>query len=619
MNRDTGIVVGEDGIVLRTTDGGESWDIRKMDEYIGIYLDIFVLSEITFTDSKNGWTVGGGYYGNELYRTTDAGETWHWNELIIWPKYYAGIVDICFTDEKHGFIIGDYEGFFAKTTDGGITWEQQNLIEKYPEIGNNPFYCTTLAFTDSLNGWIIGGSYFNNHILKTTDGCESWEEVNVDGIGNRWLYKIRLSEQLNRNTGWIVGGYGGIFKKSGESENWIEQSDEMLSFSSVHFINEYFGCAVGLEKIYTTEDGGNTWVNRIQSDSLELWDVKITDNQNILVVGAKVESTFSRKGVVLHSPNGGTDWNRITFDTLSTFKSITKVNNSIWISSIKALLKSTNDGNSWEIVSSNLDAYPDYVQFINENVGWGLMMRGYNMFKTIDGGKNWVIQRVDSSINLSSLYFLDANIGFTVSDSPGKNIFRTTDGGNTWESYSIPLTYLNTVHFTDSLTGWAAGTYNRYPNYRSQIVKTTDGGNSWIEQESPLIDGLTDLFFIDKNIGWGVGSSGIIKTINGGNIVSAVDEYENYNNIPEAFYLYQNYPNPFNPSTIISYQIFKEDFISLKVYDIIGREITSLFNGYQQKGHYIITFDALTLASGIYFYRLTSNGLSITRKMILLR
>ena len=88
---------------------------------------------------------------------------------------------------------------------------------------------------------------------------------------------------------------------------------------------------------------------------------------------------------------------------------------------------------------------------------------------------------------------------------------------------------------------------------------------------------------------------------------------------PKEFRLMQNYPNPFNPTTSIKYQVASIEKVTLKVYDILGREIATLLNEIKHPGSYEIEFDASNLPSGIYFYRLTSDNFSKTRKMVLLR
>jgi hypothetical protein len=91
------------------------------------------------------------------------------------------------------------------------------------------------------------------------------------------------------------------------------------------------------------------------------------------------------------------------------------------------------------------------------------------------------------------------------------------------------------------------------------------------------------------------------------------------NNVPDKFELLQNYPNPFNPTTNIKYQIPNNSYVSLKVFDIIGKEITTLVNEKQSPGSYEVSFDGSNLPSGVYFYKLITGNYSETRKMVLIK
>lgn len=90
-------------------------------------------------------------------------------------------------------------------------------------------------------------------------------------------------------------------------------------------------------------------------------------------------------------------------------------------------------------------------------------------------------------------------------------------------------------------------------------------------------------------------------------------------NIPEGFALEQNYPNPFNPGTSIVYHIANSGLVILKVYDILGNEVTQLVNEYQNAGSYSVNFDASNLSSGIYMYQITAGGFTSTKKMMLMK
>jgi M6 family metalloprotease-like protein len=96
-------------------------------------------------------------------------------------------------------------------------------------------------------------------------------------------------------------------------------------------------------------------------------------------------------------------------------------------------------------------------------------------------------------------------------------------------------------------------------------------------------------------------------------------DVENDNEVPAEFSLSQNYPNPFNPETIINYQIPNNGFVSLKIYDMLGREVSTLINQYQNAGSYKIAFNGSKLSSGIYFYTINAGTFVQTKKMILIK
>lgn len=88
---------------------------------------------------------------------------------------------------------------------------------------------------------------------------------------------------------------------------------------------------------------------------------------------------------------------------------------------------------------------------------------------------------------------------------------------------------------------------------------------------------------------------------------------------PKSYGLSQNYPNPFNPVTTINYQLAKDGFVTLKIYNVLGREVVTLVKEYQSQGSYSSNFDASNLPSGVYIYELRVNGYSSVMKMTVLK
>lgn len=101
-------------------------------------------------------------------------------------------------------------------------------------------------------------------------------------------------------------------------------------------------------------------------------------------------------------------------------------------------------------------------------------------------------------------------------------------------------------------------------------------------------------------------------------IVTDVEDEKSVN-IPNEFILSQNYPNPFNPETSIKYQLSAISFVSLKVFDVLGREVATLVNEEKPAGTYTINFNAEGLSSGVYFYRINAGNFVQIKKLVFMK
>jgi len=164
----------------------------------------------------------------------------------------------------------------------------------------------------------------------------------------------------------------------------------------------------------------------------------------------------------------------------------------------------------------------------------------------------------------------------------------------------------------DSPTGTLAGTC---------VVPSTGGWQTWVTKSCSVrgLSGIHDIYLKFT------GGSGYLFNINWWEFKPeptevAPEEKSSSNETPYSYCFGQNYPNPFNPTTVIRYQLPIRSNMSLKVYDLLGQEIVTLFEGVRQPGIYEATFDGSKLTGGIYFYRLTTNtGFVKTNKSLLLK
>ena len=160
-------------------------------------------------------------------------------------------------------------------------------------------------------------------------------------------------------------------------------------------------------------------------------------------------------------------------------------------------------------------------------------------------------------------------------------------------------------------TGWVCGTFG-------QIFKSIDGGATWNYQyvNTTNIGWLRSFWFQDDYTGSAVGvNTKLLFTSSGGSTFAGVTGTE----FPDKYILHQNYPNPFNSSTVIEFEIPKRTEIKLSVYDMLGREVKTLVNEIKSPGKYIVSFDASSLSSGVYFYKISAGEFSDVKRMVLIK
>jgi len=218
-------------------------------------------------------------------------------------------------------------------------------------------------------------------------------------------------------------------------------------------------------------------------------------------------------------------------------------------------------------------------------------------------------QQRDSSF-APVVYCLDTCLGFLFAGTAGQGVFRSPDGGVSWDAADSGLADLN-INALVSVSG------NLFAGTNEGVFLTSNGGVSWSAVNTGLTTSIiysmgasATTLFVGTNV-FGIWARPLSDMI----VLSVHPP-----GAPEAgrFSLEQNYPNPFNPTTTIRYSLPHRAGVTLSVYNILGQQIARLVNENEEAGEHQVRFDATGIASGVYFYRLQSGPLSLTKKLVVI-
>lgn len=400
--------------------------------------------------------------------------------------------------------------------------------------------------------------------------------------------------------------------------------------------------------------------------ALDVWAQSSTGK--VIAVGAPT-ITGSIRDQILMSTDGGTNWSIVPYSTTSntTLNCIQMLdNNTGWVcGTLGAVYKTTNGGMNWDSVAvdgSTGSVNFRKVDFINANTGWifatfsNTVTDSATIWKTTNAGANWTKQYLlgvtGTSKGVYGADMLNANTGFLVNYTPRP--YHTTDGGATWILDTLSDAFggfLYDIKMFSPTLGYACGSSGRF--YKTTngtfwdtlsvptrsysfngldfispsagylagstgvMMATTNSGATWT-QTNTYGATMNNVFITSDTKAFTVGSGGYMFKNN--NILTGIAGNEN-SLLPTKYTLEQNYPNPFNPTTTIKFSLPKAGFVTLKIYDVAGREVMRLINNQNMNaGYQTQLFNGSMLSSGVYFYSLlVDNNLIATKKMVLVK
>jgi len=415
---------------------------------------------------------------------------------------------------------------------------------------------------------------------------------------------------------------------------WIELSNGPERSQDCHFINALTGYVLTDlgNAVYKTTDGGSTFSNVSGHVARGLRCIGFFDaNTGIVGVLSNPDT------ILVRTTNGGSSWNLVT--NVSGIPITGSCGISI-VDSVTAtvvgryyrpanFLKTTDKGATWTSIRPDTALVSSLVDCKFWNANTGFIVGGYSpgssnssyfsgravVLRTTNGGLNFTRMHTTSydSAWCWKIQFLNSQIGYvSVESEVTGGYLKTTDGGLTWQEKPFtPHIDIEGIGFINENTGWIGG-YGESIINRPPMYETTDAGVTW--HSTGIGKVINRIRVINDTVAYAVGSSRMLKwTTETVGIIQLSSE------VPENFSLSQNYPNPFNPSTTINYSIKKSGFVNLSIYDPKGAFINSLVNEEQKQGSYSASFDALHLPSGVYFYKLTIDNFSETKKMLLVK
>ncbi len=471
---DTGFIIGSGGIILKTTNSGNSWVNENGSTHNILY-------SVYFPTPATGYAAGD---SGTILKTTNGGSDWFLLPTGI-PNNLKGIF---FTDVNTGYVAGS-SGTIFRTTNGGLTWS--------PVYTGITLTIHAIYFTDANTGFAVSD---NGKILKTTNGGLNWNTINTSGNS---LYSVYFP---STNTGFAAGDGGHIAKTTDAGATWTyPSSGTNKTLRSIFFTNGNTGYIVGDQGTFLkTTDSGSTWIPQGGLGQEDLLTVCFTDPSIGFIAGEKgkiLKSSTSAASWVTAAPSG---WRNEYFGGVC----FSSANTGFAVGDSGMILKTINGGTTWISLNSGTLLRLSGVHFPTANIGYAVGKNG-KIIKTTNGGNTWVNQVSNCSQWLKAVYFSDNDHGCAVGG--GGAIMMTSDGGVTWVSMICLSVENEDVFFTSNSTGYIAVS-------NGFIIKTTDYGSNWSIVYQGSTEPLYAVHFPSVNTGYAVGNNGeIIKTTNGGN------------------------------------------------------------------------------------------------------
>jgi len=650
----------------KSSDGGDNWTIINEDQYSKKVIRINPLNHEQYYIKKN---------YNEIWRSNNGGDSWYkfasFNEEVISFDIFPGDTSLLY--------VATHSQLF-KTTNAGQEWVKISDLPGTDAMSMNPLNSNTLYFRfgGRLQKSVDGGenifpiiqSQVQTYKLSTADTSVIYASIQMDDVGvKRGNYKstdggltwneLKIGLEFSSNPTQVAStieinprnadevyvgiGYRGVFKTTDGGANWFHTN---LTNMETYCLaaDENNPDDVVMENlgwgILKTTDGGKNWFypSFDLAPSTIPWTERCFDFNPL----NKKEGYLAGSNYLYKTTDGGSNWSALTDMNYVNYGIVffhKYSPNIIFLLANQGPYISTDNGNTWARAQGGRTS--NHIRFVKTDINvlydYDLVHVIYDSYKFIakkstDLGKSWVeinngllrSSEVDKNLDITALE-PDINNPDVVYCGQKGGLSKSTNGGGNWfrvdSSLKVSEPWLNvTSVMLDQIkserlyAGLRAGGTSLADKFtKAGLYLTEDDCKTWRKVFTGSVlglysdDGNPRHIFINTY-------QGVFRFLD---TLTVTDIKDVRNNLPESFLLQQNYPNPFNPTTSISYSIKEMGLVTLKIFDVLGREVSVLVNEVKEPGKYNINFDASKLSSGVYIYLLNAGSFTSSKKMIL--
>jgi len=502
------------------------------------------------------------------------------------------------------------------STDSGIYLSSDNGNDWIP-LGLQNNYILTIAISGTT---LFAGT--ENGFFRSTDNGTSWKEMSQGSIQGVVLSLVVLGTNLFAGT-----NISGVYHSTDNGTTWKQVFANYTPIRALAVSGTYIfsGTSNGL---YLSSDNGLTWG---QGNSLPLSGI-------IHVLGTSKTNLFTYETGIYRSTNGGTIWTQSDFSNLLV-TGFASLGENFYVSTNGGVFLTTNNAKNWTRTNFTSNT-------LSLTVSGTDLFAGTNdsgIYRSTDYGTSWAQLGLTNHI----IYAIAAS-GTDIFAGTDSSAFLSSDNGGSWSRLFIGTTSpVRTFTFFGEMI---------FATTQEAIFLSNDNGKSWTDMifspyDACLMAVGTNLFagsnsgvFLstDRGISWYTVNTGLPTNVNvtaftvfGNNLYAgtlghsvwrrplsemiSIDEVKTPMKAVGVFSLGQNVPNPATESTTISFYLEKNAFVTLKILDMLGREVSTIAEEELPPGNYSRSWNAAGFPSGEYFYRLQTGNQSQTKSLVLLK